>query len=293
MVIVTGASSFVGAHTAGALVAALGPAQVLGLVHRHHVAGVASLALDLTAGNAAKRLASLGPTTIVHVACRLTDPAANAAMLRAVLDACREAGAGLIHASTTQVGWRKKNRYAVSRALDEAAVVASGVPHVILRPCAPYGPRVADLARPETFQRLADAVVSWPIVPIPGPGTQLRQPLHVADWGEVVARCVGLPAAVRNRSFDVGGPRVMSMAALVDKLMLVAGRRSQRVIAPIPALQLAARLGVRGLDADTLATLDCDDTVDLGPISAAVDKPTWVRFEDGARDLVAPGWRRS
>jgi nucleoside-diphosphate-sugar epimerase len=284
VIVVTGASSFVGAHTVRALGA-------LGVVHQTPLAGTTTIALDLRLPEAADRLVELNPRVIVHLACKVRDPGANEAMLATVLAACRRASASLVHGSTTQVHWSRLNRYARGRAQEEATIAASGVPYVILRPCAPYGPPLADHAprHVETFQRLADAVVRWPIVPIPGSGRQLRQPIHVRDFADVVGRCAALSDAVRNRTFDVGGPRAMSMLALVDKLALAAGRKIRPMPVPIAAMKLASRF-VAGLDPDLVSTLDCDDEVDPGPISDAIGKHDWVRFEIGARDLVAPGW---
>lgn len=286
MIVVTGASSFVGAHTVRALGA-------MGVVHQTPLAGASTISLDLCLPEAADRLQELNPRVIVHLACKVRDPAANDAMLASVLAACRRSNAILVHCSTTQVHWSRLNGYARGRAAEEAAVERSGVPYVILRPCAPYGPRLPDHTprHVETFQRLADAVVRWPFVPIPGSGRQLRQPVHVTDFADVVGRCAAFPDSVRNRTFDVGGPRAMSMLALVDKLALAAGRKIRPVPIPIPAMKLASRW-VGGLDPDLVSTLDCDDEVDIAPISAAIGKHDWVRFEVGARDLVAPGWSK-
>lgn len=301
-VVVTGASSFLGAHLARRLAARRPDWRVTAVVNRTPLAlrdaAPDVRRVDLTAPGAADALAAARPDAIVHLAVKVSAADAadvNLAMLDAVLDAARRAGAAVIHGSTTQVSWARLNAYARGRIEEERRVAASGLSHVMLRPCAPYGPALRDHrpAHTESFHRLAELVRRWPAVPVIGSGRQLRQPVHVDDWNDVIVRFldrVAAGGALPDRAFDVGGPKSLALVAIVDRLAIAYGRRCRAIPVPIAAARVAARL-VDGLTPDLVDTFDCDDTVDPAPLVAATGKTEWIRFEDGVRDLVGAGWR--
>lgn len=286
-VVVTGASSFLGAHLVRHLTAV--GHDVVGIVNRTPLAGARTVALDLTQPGAGTTLAGLDPGRIVHLAMKVGDPIANDAMLAAVIEATRLAGAGLIHASTTQVHWAKPSAYGLGRRAEEATIAGSGVSHVILRPCAPYGPRLPDHQprHVESFHRLADAVRRGVVVPVIGDGQALRQPVHTRDWSDVIARFVDRP--LPDAAFDVGGPRPMTVDAIIDKLALACGTRPFVVHVPVAAAAFAARW-VDGLPPDVVRAFPNDDTADPAAVAAATGKTDWVRFDDGAAELFG-GWR--
>lgn len=286
-VLVTGASSFLGAWLVDEL--ARQGRDVRAVVNQTPLGlPVTVIQQDLAAPGAVEALAAHGPSHVVHLACKLGDPAANDTMLSTVLAVCRATGAGLVHASTTQVSWARQNAYARGRAAEEARVAGSGVPYAIVRPCAPYGPPHPqhEPRHRETFARLAEAVLRWPVVPIVGRGAQLRQPVHVRDWNDVIARLLDRP--LPGLALDVGGPEAYPFRRIVDLLAIQLGRRVRVVSVPQRLVHLAAPLA--GLSRDQVSTFDCDDTVALGPVEAATGKTRWIRFADGARDL-APRWR--
>jgi nucleoside-diphosphate-sugar epimerase len=290
--LLTGASSFLGAHLVRYLRMRRPDVPIVAVVHRTPLAAARARVVhhDLRAGAGA--LVAFAPRVVVHLACQVTgaDPAAaNLAMLRAVLDLCSRTGAQLIHASTTQVGWDRHNAYARGRIEEERRVAASGVPYVILRPCAPYGPRLEGHVprHPESFHRLADWVGRWSIVPMIGRRDPLRQPVHVEDWNDVIARFVELPGLPR-RCFDVGGPEPLSFRDIVAYIAGYLGREARVLPIPLPVARWGARV-TDGLTPDLVSTFACDDTVDIGPISRQTNKPTFRRFEHGVADL----WRSS
>ena len=80
----------------------------------------------------------------------------TAQQLRNVLEACKQTGAKLVYISSSQANFTVLNQYATSKIDDERAAAASGVPHVILRPAAPFGPKLPDHApsRGQTMHEL-------------------------------------------------------------------------------------------------------------------------------------------
>jgi len=136
---------------------------------------------------------------------------------------------------------------APSRAVRLAAedeIRRSGLSWTILRPTMIYG---ADgdrnLSRLLTLiARLRQAVsrsgVPVPLVlPVPGGGGQLQQPVHVADLAGAVLTAVERPAAA-GRCYDVAGPEPLTFAEL---LRASAGAVDARIrLAPVPLAPVIA-----------------------------------------------------
>lgn len=125
----------------------------------------------------------------------------------------------------------------------ECEIRSSELPFVILRPSLILGPDDGVL-RP-----LAHLIRSWPVVPVPGSGTERTQPVSVDD----VARCIMLALSrgdVANELVAVGGSVFVTLRELVD---LVAGRLGQvrpKVLVPesfMPAVTALLPAPVRHL----------------------------------------------
>jgi uncharacterized protein YbjT (DUF2867 family) len=140
----------------------------------------------------------------------------------------------------------------------EAKVVASGLPHTILRPTFVFGPDGGALPRFLRIARLA------PATPIVGPGTQRVQPIWVAD----VARAVALAlehADTRGPTVQLGGPDVVDWTGLWQRLKLAQGTKRPALHLPTwlmlaPAL-LLERLPNPPLTVDQLRMLGGPDNV--------------------------------
>ena len=261
--------------------------ELITVTHRSEVEG--TIRADLGDINTVERLVQTGARTVIHAACTIAKPSVNLAMLRTVLEVCKRTGAQLIHCSTTQVNWKNLNRYAEGRLHEETILSGSGVPFVCLRPCAPYGPSPkAWIPRhTESFRRLANAIQTWPALPVIGSGHQLRQPLHAHDWCDVVSGFLG--RELGNSTFDVGGPRAYSFNRIADILGRHMGRYVKTIHIPTRVAQIAA-YAVPGMTSDMVSTFECDDVVDLAPLQLEINKHQWITFEEGAADLVGQ-WR--
>ena len=180
-ILVTGASSFVGAHFC--TLAARQGHDVLGLWRNTPllVDNVKSITADVTSFRPAK------VDVVVHLAAKVMADDARE-QNRRMLDAVLDWGFPLVYASSTMVHWPRKNAYAESRIEDEARVMASTKPWLIVRPCAPWGPRhpTHRPAHKESFHTLAELVRRLPAVPVPGSAEVLRQPVHVDDFNGAI-----------------------------------------------------------------------------------------------------------
>jgi nucleoside-diphosphate-sugar epimerase len=251
-ILVTGASSFVGAHFC--TLAARAGNDVLGLWRNTplFIEGVKSIPADVTSFSPKK------VDLVVHLAAKVMAADAQE-QNRRMLDAVLGWGFPLVYASSTMVHWPRKNAYAESRVEDEARVMASSAPWLIVRPCAPWGPAHATHrpAHTESFHTLARLVRRAPFVPVPGSAEVLRQPMHVDDFNGAI---LGLLArGVWGRAFDAGGPEALTVREIIER---IGGSRRVRIV-EVP--EGIARFGGRFLknfSEDTLATFATNDTVD-------------------------------
>jgi uncharacterized protein YbjT (DUF2867 family) len=140
----------------------------------------------------------------------------------------------------------------------EKAVRESGLEHVIFRPSFVFG---RDGGVLPTFTRLARYA---PVTPIIGPGTQRLQPIWVEDVAEYYTHAVSESAAA-NRTFELGGPDVVSWNELWERLKRVLGVRRPTVHIPFGAMRFQAtvteRLPGAPVTRDQLTMLELGDNV--------------------------------
>lgn len=280
--IITGGSSFVGAWTC---LRAARAHTVFAVHHRTPLAlpGLTPIRADLGRARDVRRLDALGADAVLHLAAKVKGPGA-AQTNRSMMDAVLSLGLPVLYLSTTVVHWDRPTPYGTSRREDEARLVASGLAHAILRPSAPYGPRLIghQPGHTESFHTLAD-FVSRGVVPIIGDGQYRRQPVHVDDLAD--AALALLERGLRGQALDIGGGDALRFADLVDALAASQGRRVLKLRLPKRLFVFAAARS-RDFDPTLIDAVDADEVVDNGPLVAA----TGVRprpFAQGAGDVFA------
>jgi len=291
-VILTGASGFLGAHYLKHTVrhhpdwtvVAQVRTTPLGFEHPR----VRPLTCDLTWQGAARVLADLKADVVVHMAAAIMEDDArqiNTAMMRNVIEACRTSGAPLVYISSSQVHFTRLNGYAQSKIDDEQAIRDSGLPHVILRPAAPYGPLLPDHhpAREQSMHVLARFVSRMLAVPVIGNGRYTRQPVLVDDFNAAISHFVA-GERYPNAAFDIGGPRAFTMDQIIDVLCGIAGKKVVKVHLPKQLFILASHV-VKTFHADLLGTIDCDEEVDSAPLLGELGREGFTPFEHGAACL--------
>jgi len=278
--IITGGSSFVGAWTC------LRAARAHSVFALHHstplaLPGLSPIRADLRRARDVQRLSGLGADAVLHLAAKVKGPDAPA-INRAMMDAVLSLGLPTVYLSTTVVHWDQPTPYGRSRREDEASLVASGLPHAILRPSAPYGPRLIghQPGHTESFHTLGDFVRRG-VVPIIGDGSYRRQPVHVDDLADAALALLGRGLA--GQALDIGGGDALRFVELVDALASSQGRRVVKIKLPKRLFVWAAGRS-RDFDPALIDAVDADEVVDNAPLIAA----TGVRprpFARGAADV--------
>ncbi len=115
----------------------------------------------------------------------------------------------------------------------EAALLGSGRPGIMLHPTMIYGAEGED-----NVQRLAALLRRLPVVPLPGGGRALVQPIHQDDVTRAVIAAIALPPAA-PRALVIAGPAPLSYAAFVRAVAAAAGLPAPRIV-PVPLAALMA-----------------------------------------------------
>src|SRR5205823_9548674 len=140
----------------------------------------------------------------------------------------------------------------------EQLVRTSGIPHVLFRPSFIFGPDGGILP---TFVKLARLS---PVTPIVGSGRQRIQPIWVDDVAAYFAASIDKPDA-GGRTFELGGPDVVTWNELWERLKKTLGVRRPSVHVPIGLMRAQAalleKLPKPPVTRDQLTMLEAGDNV--------------------------------
>ena len=278
MILVTGASGFVGGHVVHALRAAQKDVRALVRERRRGTRleawGATLVGGDMTDPVSLRRAVE-GCETVVHlVAIRQgREEQFRRVMVdgtRDLLAAARDAGVRrFVHMSALGTREETKDLVPYYRAKwdCEQLVKESAIPYVIFRPSFIFA---GDGGILPTFVKLARFT---PVTPIIGSGRQRIQPIWVDDVAEYFSRAVDLEAAT-GRTFELGGPDVVSWNEFWERLKRVRRIRRPSVHVPVRLMRLNALVTERlpgdiPLTNDLLTMLEHGDNVVTD--SSAVD----------------------
>jgi NADH dehydrogenase len=151
-----------------------------------------------------------------------------------VVDAARAAGVGrFVYMSQNGARSDHFSRFLSSKGRAQEYVAASGLAWTALRPSVIFG------KQDEFFNALARFVRLTPLVfPLIGGGTALFQPVSVHDVAEAVARSLEDEGSL-GRALDLGGPEVLTLAAIERRVLGAMDARRVLVDAPVALLRPA------------------------------------------------------
>jgi NADH dehydrogenase len=266
MILVTGASGFVGRHVTRALTADGGTVRAM-VRDARGAAALDGLRCELVRGDvtdpASLRAAARGVRTIVHlVAIVEGSPASFERVMAAgtgnLVEAARESGVRrIVLMSALGTGPGATVPYFRAKWAAEQAVRSAGIEHAVLRPSFLFGTDGGVLPRFLRIARLS------PVTPVIGPGTQRVQPLWIDDLVRAVQLAVSGDGA--GGPIELGGPDAVTWNELWTRLKTTLGTRRPAVHVPFwlargPAAMLE-RLPSPPLTRDQLRMLEGPDNV--------------------------------
>jgi uncharacterized protein YbjT (DUF2867 family) len=270
VILVTGGSGFVGGHVVHELRGRGLPVRCL-VRDPRKASKLAAWGCELVQGDmmdsASLRRAVEGVDTVVHlVAIRQGREEQFQRIMvggtRDLLAAAKGAGARrFVHMSALGTSEQTKDLVPYYRAKweQEQLVGASGVEHVIFRPSFAFG---SDGGILPTFTKLARLA---PVTPIIGSGLQRIQPIWVDDVAKYFADAVDRDD-VGGKTFELGGPDVVSWNDFWARLKAVRGMKRPSVHVPVGLMRLNALVTERlpgniPLTRDLLTMLEHGDNV--------------------------------
>jgi NADH dehydrogenase len=180
------------------------------------------------ADQAAVAAAVAGANAVVNLVGVLKGPLerVNVAGARTIAEAAAAANVpALVHVSAIGADPDGDSAYARSKGEGEAAVRAAFPAATIIRPSIVFAPEDDFVNR---FARMAQ----WlPVLPVIRAGWKV-QPVHAADLAKAIALAALDPARHAGRTYEFGGPQVLTMAELNAWICQATGRN--RALAPIP-----------------------------------------------------------
>jgi uncharacterized protein YbjT (DUF2867 family) len=153
-----------------------------------------------------------------------------------VAQAAAQAGVGtLVHVSAIGSDAASKSAYGRSKGQGEEAVRAAFPGATLIRPSILFG-------REDQFtNRFANLIRMAPVLPVIAGGTKF-QPVYVVDVARAIATAVADAAAHAGKTYELGGPQVLSMAEINSWLAAQIGHDPAMLPVPDAASEWLARL---------------------------------------------------
>lgn len=283
-----GGGGFVGRYVAQALlrraarvrIAQRDPRQAYFLRTQSALGQTQFIAADVRRPDTIAR-AMMGADAVVNLAGTLGSDAdaVQAKGAAAVAEAARAAGVeALVHFSAIGADAQGETPYARSKGEGEAAVRQHFPNATILRPSLIFG-------REDQFaNRFARMVEKLPVVPVIASKTRF-QPVYVVDVAAAAVAALEDPERFGGRTFELGGPDVLSMAELIRQIASLLDRKIRTVELGTGTAGLIAALPGTPITRDQLRMLGHDNLVSPGAEGLAELGVTPTPFES-----VAPQW---
>jgi uncharacterized protein YbjT (DUF2867 family) len=262
IVLLTGATGFIGRHLARSL-RAHGHRVIVAGRHVSEDAVKVDYTKDLSPRDWIPRLAGvdtvINAVGIIRERGEQTFESIHTAAPRALFAACAEAGVRRVVQISALGAQTGTTRYFSSKRAADEFLATLPLDWTIVQPALVYG-------RGGTSAKLFTMLASLPIVPLPGAGEQRIQPIHVADLVEAIVQILGR-ADTRRQRVALVGPRDVSFRDFLGRLRGAMGLRSTRFLrVPAELMRLGASIAsaLPGslLDRETLTMLEAGNTAD-------------------------------
>lgn len=170
-----------------------------------------------------------------------------------------------IHMSALGANSSGASMYQRSKGDAENLVKASNLDWTIFRPSVVFGEKDKFINLFASLQKFA------PVLPLGGAGVKF-QPVYVSDVAQAFVKSISMTETI-GRVFDLAGPRVYTLAELVNVAGMVGGRKSLVIPLPKPLAYLQAGLlemmpGPTLMSRDNLASMSEDNVLPAGADNA-------------------------
>jgi uncharacterized protein YbjT (DUF2867 family) len=291
LVTVFGGGGFIGRYAVQALlregarvrIAERHPKNSWYLKAQANLGQIAWCAADITRPDTIARAID-GADAVVNLVGRFDDmDAVHVRGAANIAAAAAKAGTGaLVHVSAIGADPDSASAYGRTKGEGEAAVRAAFPGATILRPSIVFG-------REDAFvNRFAALIRMLPVVPVIGPAAKF-QPVFAGDAGRAVAQALAAPHGHAGKTYELGGPQVLTMRQINEWIAARTGRSP--LLVDVPDAIAGALATLTGwlpgapitrdqwlmLQSDTVVGRKAKGLADLG-------------IEPVALDAVAPGW---
>jgi len=155
---------------------------------------------------------------------------------RNVAEAAREAGArSLVHISAIAADPHSQSNYGRTKGEGETALRQAFPEATIIRPSLVFGPE------DDLTNRFA-AMARLPVLPVIAANRNF-QPVYVRDLARAIGMAALDPGRFAGKTYEIGGPQVMSMVELHRAILELTGQDPEIVHMPDFVTGLIARLG--------------------------------------------------
>jgi NADH dehydrogenase len=208
---------------------------------------------------------------------------------RTVAEAARAVGASsLVHISAIGADANSEAVYARTKGEGEKAVREVFPNATIIRPSIVFGPE-------DSFANRLAAMSRLPALPVIAPNCKF-QPVYVEDLAKAIARAAVDPQTHGGKTYEIGGPQVLTMREFTIEILKAAGRKTELIDVPGPISSLISRMGFLPgapltrdqwlmLQHDNVASKDAPGLEAFGirPTPFGAVAPEWLAMYGGSR----------
>jgi uncharacterized protein YbjT (DUF2867 family) len=241
MILITGATGYIGRHLVARMVAQGERPRILVRDVKRAAEILPADKVELVQGDTldpkALKGAVQGVDTIVHAAFITADHKESAGNhyedtnVRGtgnLIRAAKEAGVKrIVEISGLGTKQDKPGSYMQGRYLAEQMLKDSGLDWTIIQPSVLFGKDAPFI------KGLTDLIRTAPVVPLIGGGKTMFQPIYVEDVVTVIMKVLEDPARTNGKIYTIGGPEYYSFSQVIDVLLNT--MHASRIKAPAPA----------------------------------------------------------